>query len=134
MVGLRPGDVPSDSEVEALVKKTTAQFADAVDSEDFTTLYNDASEDFQATYTVGEMKKTFDSYIEKKSVVVPILKKAQDTAAEFTKPPSLRKEKGLDILVTSGKFDTKPYDVRFEYEYVNRHNEWKLLKMVINIP
>ena len=128
------GDVPSDSEVESLVKETTAQFAEAVDSGDFSEIHADASSDFQKTYTVQEMTEAFKSYTDKKSIVVPILNKVGSADAEFTKPPSIRTEQGLQILMANGKFPTKPYNVRFDYEYVMRGGEWKLLKLIINIP
>ncbi len=128
------GDVPSDSEVERLVKDTTSEFSEAVESGDFNQIHSNASKDFQDTYTVDEMAEAFKSYSEKKSVVVPILNKVGNSDAEFTKPPSIRTEKGLKILVANGKFPTKPYNVRFDYEYVMRDGDWKLLKLIINIP
>jgi hypothetical protein len=127
-------DVPSESETESLVKDTTALFAEAVDSGDFSEIYETSSSDFQSTYTLEEMTTAFKSYTDKRSVVVPILKKTAASDADFTSPPSIRKEKGLDILVATGKFPTKPYNVRFDYEYVKRSGDWKLLKLVINIP
>lgn len=126
--------VPSDSVVEGLVKDTTAQFAEAINGEDFKDLYAAASSDFRSTYTLEQTKEAFKSYINKKSFVVPILKKVKDADADFTSPPSVRTEKGLKILMANGKFLTKPYAVRFDYEYVMRGGEWKLLKLVINIP
>ncbi|MEO6656038.1 MAG: hypothetical protein ABIO36_08130 [Pyrinomonadaceae bacterium] len=126
--------VPSDSVVEALVKDTTSQFSDAVESGDFSELHANASTDFQSTYTVPEMKTAFKSYIDKKAVVVPILNKVDAKDAEFSRTPLIRSEKGLQILMATGKFPTKPYNVRFDYEYVMRGGEWKLLKLVINIP
>ncbi len=127
-------DVPSDSEVESLVKETTAEFADAVNSGDFSEIHANASSDFQSTYTVEEMTAAFKSYTDKKKIVVPILKKVAASEAEFPTPPTIRTEKGLNILVANGKFPTKPYNVRFDYEYVMRSGDWKLLKLVINIP
>lgn len=126
--------VPSDTVVEGLIKETMSEFADAVDTGDFNAIYNNASSDFQGTYTVDEMKTAFKSYTDKKKVVVPILNKIQGTDAEFDSPPSIRTEKGLNILVAKGKFKTKPFQTRFDYEYVMRGGEWKLLKLIINIP
>jgi len=117
-----------------MVKDSTEQFRDGVQNEDFSELYNDASEDFKGTYTKDQVKDAFKSYTDKKKFVVPILDKVQSTSAEFSQDPSIRTEKGLDILVVSGKFNTKPYAVRFDYEYVKRSGEWKLLKLVVNIP
>jgi hypothetical protein len=126
--------LPSNSVVEGLVKDTTDKFKDAVQSGNFSTIYNDASTDFQSTYTLSEMTTAFKSYTDKKSLVVPILNKVPGTNADFSRPPSIRTEKGLSILVASGKFATKPYNVRYDYEYVMRGGQWKLLKLVINIP
>lgn len=128
------GTIPSEAVVEELVKETTAQFADAVDSEDFSNLHSSASEDFQTSYSVEEMKTAFKSYTDKKKIVVPVLRKVESTDAEFTSPPGTRTEKGLTILMAKGKFPTKPYNVRYDYEYVLRGGDWKLLKLVINIP
>ncbi len=128
------GDVPSDSVVESLVKETTEEFAQAVDSGDFSEIHANASTDFQNSYTVEEMTAAFKSYTDKKKIVVPILNKVGDSDAEFSKPPSFRTEKGTNILIANGTFPTKPYNVRFDYEYVQREGEWKLLKLVINIP
>jgi|ERR1035437_10246034 hypothetical protein len=126
--------VPSDSEVESMVKATMSDFADAVSSGNFSDLYNKASSDFRSTYTLDEVNTAFKTYVDKKSFVVPLLRKTQSADADFTTKPSIRTEKGLDILVATGKFPTKPYNVRFDYEYVKRGGEWKLLKLVTNIP
>lgn len=126
--------VPSQDVVEGLVKETIADFAEAVESGDFSDLHDKASQDFQSSYTVEEMATAFKSYTDKKTVVVPILKKVANTDAKFASEPSIRKEKGLSILMAEGEFPTKPYKVRFDYEYVMRDGEWKLLKLVINIP
>jgi hypothetical protein len=126
--------VPSDTVVEGLVKDTMREFADAVDTGDFHEIYTNASSDFQGTYTEDEMKTAFKSYTDKKRIVVPILRKIDGVDAEFDSPPSIRTEKGLNILMAKGRFSTKPYKTRFDYEYVMRGGEWKLLKLVINIP
>lgn len=127
-------EVPSKQKVESLVKETMSDFADAVEKRDFSDLYEKASIDFQNTYTVEEMEKAFKSYTDQRSLVVPILRKAANTDAKFTSDPVIRREKGLSILVAEGEFPTKPYKVRYDYEYVRRDGEWKLLKLVINIP
>lgn len=127
-------EVPSNSVVEGLVKDTISQFADAVDSGNFADLHSSASSDFQATYTVDQMATAFKSYTDKKRVVVPILEKADDMNAKFKNEPSIRTEKGLKILMAEGEFPTKPFKTRFDFEYVNRGGEWKLLKLIVNIP
>ena len=126
--------VPSNLVVEGLVKDTMVDFADAVDSGSFADLYGKASTDFQDTYTIDEMTKAFKSYTDKKKIVMPVLDKISGMDADFDSPPGIRTEQNLKILMAKGKFKTKPYNVRFDYEYVQRGGEWKLLKLVINIP
>ena len=127
-------DAPSNVVVEALVKETINKFGAGVDSGNFTSLRDSASDTFQNKYSADQVAEGFKSYTDKKKVVVPILKKAAAKDAEFDRPPTVRRDKGLDILVASGKFATKPYGVRFDFEYVMLGGEWKLLKLVINIP
>lgn len=126
--------VPSNSVVEGLVRETISAFSDAVNSGDFSDLHANASTDFQSTYTVEEMETAFKSYTSKRSLVVPIMAKTSSLSPVFTRDPSIRTEKGLKILMAAGEFKTKPFKVRFDFEYVMRGGEWKLLKLVINIP
>ena len=126
--------MPSNAVVEGLVRDTIAKFSDSVESGDFSDIYDSASSDFQSTYSIGEMKTAFKSYTDKKSVVVPIMKKTEDISAVFSTEPGLRTEKSLKILMVAGEYKTKPFKTRFDFEYVLREGEWKLLKLVINIP
>lgn len=126
--------VPSNTVVEGLVKETINKFGEGVQTGDFTELHEYSSSNFQKTYTPEQVAEGFKSYTDKKKFVGPILKKAVALDAEFDRPPTVRKEKGLDILVASGKFKSKPYATRFDFEYVMLGGEWKLLKLVINIP
>lgn len=123
--------VPGDTLVKALVKSTTAEFTSAIENEDFSTIYNDASDDFKHTYTEDQMKDYFKDFITKKKQVVPILVKAMSMDPDFTGKPTLRSEAGTDILVVNGKYATKPVPVTIDYEYVKRAGEWKLLVLKI---
>lgn len=122
---------PDDNLIKALVKSTTADFAGAIENEDFSAIYNNASDDFKHTYTEDQMKDYFKDFITKKRQVVPILAKAITTDPDFTSKPSMRTEAGTDILVVNGKYATKPVPVTFDYEYIKRGGEWKLLVLKI---
>ena len=124
---------PPDNELQSIVKETSADFANAIDTEDFSRLYDKASSDFQSTYTVDQTKTAFQSFIDKKGSVVPSLKNAASMTPAFSPAPAIRSEKGLNILVAKGEFPSKPYSVKFEYEYVWRDGGWKLLKLVVNM-
>lgn len=125
--------VPPDAELQALVKETTTDFSEFIESGDFTEIYNKASSDFRSTYTLDQAKKAFSVFLDKKDMVSPSVKSAVGMTPTFAPAPSIRQEKGNNILVTGGQFDSKPYAIKFEYEYVWRDGGWKLLKLVVNI-
>lgn len=126
-------EMPGDRLLKALVKETTADFAYAVSTEDFSKLYDNASSEFQSTYSEEEAKAIFKPLIDKKRVVLPILAKTVALDPEFSPAPSIRTESGNSILVANGKYDTKPVPMRFEYEYVKRGGSWKMLKLVVKL-
>lgn len=126
-------EMPDDRLLKALVKSTTATFANAISTEDFSKLYEDASTDFKLSYTEEQMKDVFKTFIDKKRVILPILAKTVSMDPEFSPEPSIRTEQGLSILVANGKYNTKPVPLRFEYEYVKRNDQWKMLKLVVKL-
>lgn len=126
-------DMPDSTLIKALVKDTTASFANAISTEDFSDIYNDASQDFKSTYSEDQMKDVFKEFIDKKRLILPIMAKAIAMTPELSPAPHLRSEKGLSILVVNGKYATSPVPLQFDYEYIKRDDEWKLLKLVVNL-
>lgn len=127
------GSLPSDSEIQSLIRDTTSDFAEAIDTGNFSELYGKASSDFQSSYTEEQMKNAFDLFIREKRRVVPILEKALSLQSDLSPDPYIRTEKGHKVLVVSGQYPTKPLPVKTEYEYVFRDGEWKILKLVVKI-
>lgn len=126
-------EIPPPSELESLVKDTTEDFGKAVDNNDFSTMRENASSDFQSQFSEQQMRDAFKTYVDNKKIVLPALNNALTTTPVFSPPPSFRSEKGMNILVISGKFPSKPRELRFETEYIKRDGEWKLLKYVVNM-
>ena len=62
-----------------------------------------------------------------------ILSKAVAMDPEYSPEPSIRTQSGQEILVVKGKYATKPLPMTFEYEYINRDGDWKLLKLVVRM-
>ena len=122
-------DVPSDSELQSLVKASTSDFADAVEEEDFSDFLKTTSGDFQAQYTGEQLKDAFSTFIQKKNVIVPLLKKTSNTKANFSSQPRIRMENNIPVLDTSGTFQTEPYPVNFDISYELEGSDWKLLKI-----
>lgn len=128
-----PGQIPADIALQQIVKETTADFAYAIEHDDFSEIYSKSAPDFQKEYTEQEMRNAFKTFVEKKRLILPSITKAPETQAEFSPAPMIRTENGLEVLVLNGRFPTKPFPVKFEYEYVKRDGEWKMLKLVINM-
>jgi hypothetical protein len=125
--------MPSEKAVDELIHSTLADLTRAVESDDFSELYSNASTDFQSTYTLEQVKDNFKVYQEQSTQVAPILKGSAALEPDFSAAPLIRTEKGLQILVANGTFDTSPQKLRFETEYVNRAGEWRMLGLVVNI-
>ena len=123
--------VPGDALLKALVKETTADFSYSISEGDFSKMYEKSSEDFKRTYTKDQMQDFFQDFINKKRQLMPILSKATSSEPEFTSTPRIRTESGLDILVVEGKYTTKPIPVTFNYEYVKRGGNWRLLVLKV---
>lgn len=132
-LGGEKAELPSDAELQTLVKETTAAFANGVESEDFSKFRENTASEFRSAYTSESMKQNFSDFIEKKELVLPILKDAANEKAEFSPAPALREEKGYTLLNANGQFPTSPNAVKFKYEYVRRDGKWQLLKLEINL-
>jgi len=126
-------EMPGEELLNALVAETTADFAYSISIGDFSKMYEKASMDFKQSYTKDQLQDSFKDFIAKKRQVMPILSKATSSDPEFTAEPRIRTEQGLSILVTEGKYSTKPMPVTFNYEYVKRNGSWKLLVLKIYI-
>ena len=125
--------VPSKAMVDSLVSSTTKEFASAIDSEDFSTLYGNSSKEFQSSYTEDQTKEIFKVFITSKKRVNPILEKAQTLEPDYSAPPSYRTEQGHQIIVANGKYNTKPLPTNFEYEFIENDGDWKMLKLIVKI-
>lgn len=125
-------DMPDDRLLKATVKLTTAQFANAISTGDFSKIYADASSDFKATYTEDQMRDVFKDSIANKRRLLPTLAKIVSMDPELSPAPYIRTEQGLSILVVTGKYNVKPVPVNFTYEYVKRGGQFKLLKLLLS--
>ena len=126
------GGLPDDALLKATVKLTTAQFANAISTGDFSDIYAEASSDFKAAYTEEQMRDVFKNSIANKKRLLPILAKIVNMDPELSPEPYIRTEQGLSILVVTGKYDVKPQPVKFTYEYVKRNGQFRLLKLLLS--
>jgi hypothetical protein len=125
------GDMPGDELLNALVRETTADFAYAISTEDFSRMHEKASRDLQSQYTAEEMKNVFKTEINNKKRLLPLLAKLVSEKPTYSPDPYIRTEQNTPILVVNGTYDIKPTPLNFEYEYVKRDGSFKLLKLVL---
>ena len=130
-VDSKPSDMPDEAVLKANVKLTTAQFANAISTEDFTTLRDNASDEFKEKYTAEKAKEVFGDAIKNKRALLPMLASLVNMDPEFTEPPSVRKEGRIPVVTVKGKYATKPKPLEFEYEYIYTFGKMKVLKLIL---
>lgn len=119
--------------IKATIKSTTAKFANAISTEDFTSLHADTAPEFQQKFTKEQLADEFRDFTRQKRQLLPILSKTISMEPQFTEPPATSEEGGNKILTAAGKYATTPIPVTFRYEYLKKGSSWKLLKLEIYV-
>ena len=127
----RDPDMPDDRLLKALVKETTADFAYAISTEDFSKMYKKTSPDFQKQYNPDQMKDVFKGAIANKKALLPMLAKIVSMDPTISPEPQIRNDEGIPILVVRATYDVQPKPLIFNYEYVKRNGVYRLLKLVV---
>jgi hypothetical protein len=126
------GDV-DDVLIKTTIKATTARFANAISTEDFSSLYAETATEFRSRYTEEDLKNEFKDFIRQKRQLLPILAKTVSMDPEYTDGPTTRSEGTETVLSVSGKYATSPLPVTFKYEYVKRQSKWWLLRLEVYV-
>jgi hypothetical protein len=125
------GDMPGNDLLNALVRETTADFSYAISTEDFSKMHEKASRDLQSQYSAEQMKDVFKTEVKNKKRLLPVLAKLVSMKPTYSPDPFIRTEGSTPILVVNGSYDVKPDALEFEYEYVKRNGQFKLLKLIL---
>jgi hypothetical protein len=124
-------EVPSDDEMQDIVKKTLLDFNDALQKEDFNDFHKTISKEWQKQITPERFKESFQDFIKGETDLSPI----GSMDAKFTSPSAITKSSGVKTLETKGEYPTTPRKTEFELKYIAEGKEWKLigLKLYANI-
>lgn len=117
---------PTDAEVTQLTGTSMSDFGAAVNAGDFTAFYNSIAELWKSQTTPEELKKVFQPFIDKK---VDLSFVATATPV-FSQKPALDEQ---NVLVTTGYYPTKDFNVNFELKYVYEYPAWKLVGIDVNV-
>ena len=122
------GELPSDGELQDMVKTTLLDFDEAVSSADFTEFYSHICKPWQKQTSPENMKTSFQGFIDKGIRINSI----GSLDADFTSSPNIGREVGFKTLKLEGKYDTSPNKTKFELNYIPEGKDWKLSKIVVD--
>jgi hypothetical protein len=117
-------EMPTEPELQELVKATIMDFNDAVQSGDFSNFYKKAAKKWQEQSTAGEMKEAFKVFIDNKESFD--LKSLSRMKATFEPSPTFEPLVDEKALSLTGSYPTTPKKLRFELKYLKDDGFWKV--------
>lgn len=121
-------EMPSDDELQEIVKTTLLDFDSAVDDGDFTDFYDNISKAWKKQTSPSELKTSFQGFIDKKIRI----NKISSMDADFSPDPVIEKEIGYKTLKLKGKYDTSPNSTKFLLHYIPDGKDWKLSRIEVD--
>jgi hypothetical protein len=115
-------EVPSDAEMQEIVKTTLLDFNDALQQKDFTDFHTKISKVWQRQTNPDKLKQGFQTFIDGRTDISAI----ESMDATFTTPPGIIKNLGYNMLNVKGEYPTSPIKTTFELQYVPEGKDWKL--------
>ncbi len=118
-------EVPTDSQSQALVKKTLMGFNEAVQAGDFADFHKTVSGTWRRTSKPADFNKGFKEFIDKEIDISRIRKQE----AEFSPKPKIIKKFGKQVLSLKGTYEAGlgELPVNFNLEFIVDGDEWKLI-------
>jgi hypothetical protein len=123
--------IPSDDEMQDIVKKTMLDFNDAIKKADFADFHTTISKVWQKQITASDLQTNFQAFIDGKADMSDI----RSMTAKFNSAPEITRSSGTKTLEANGEYPTTPNASTFELKYIPEGKEWKLigLKVYTNI-
>ena len=118
--------VPSDAELEKLVRESLLGFNKAVQANDFTGFHKEISKLWQDQITPAKLGEIFKTFVEQKIDLAFIT----ESKAVFPKRATID---GDGVLIAEGNYPTTPNKVDFRLKYIQEKNAWKLIGVKVNV-
>jgi hypothetical protein len=117
------GEIPSNAELQTIIKEDMLRFDKALKDKDFEDFYNNASKIWQENTSPRKLKKEFQNFIDGKAD----LSSVKNLEADFSPSPKIDDSKKVDVLEVKGTYDTPPNKSSFDLKYIPEGKEWKLI-------
>ncbi len=115
-------EIPSEDELQDIVKKTMLDFNQALLDADFTDFHGSISKYWAKQTSPEKMKNGFQNLIDGKADMSSI----KSMKATFTRAGEIEREGTLRKLMVEGSYDTSGVKTEFELQYIPESKEWKL--------
>jgi hypothetical protein len=112
-------EMPSDRELRRLVRGSMLAFADAIKEKSFQSFYLYISRAWRSQVTEKRLNDAFHGFIDQHVN----LGGAAEVEPIIDPPPQMTSD---GLLLVSGHYPTKPYEVYFGFKYIYELPEWKL--------
>jgi len=118
--------VPTAQVQEKLIKTSLLTFNDANLTGNYAVMHAKLAKPFRDQFSPDKLKQGFKTFADQKA----------DWGLIATKPPIATSESTIDkrgALILRGYFDTKPMRMNYELDFLPSEEEWKPLKLIINM-
>ena len=118
-------EIPSDDQLQTMVKATFLDFGEAVQTSNFTAFHKNSAKVWQDKSSPTEMLAAFKDFVDNKArfdfktVISPL-------DAKFFPEPEIEDDEGLSVLSIRGYYPTKPLRTNFVIKYTMDAGIWKV--------
>ena len=119
-------EVPTDRELEALVKGSLLTLNDANVTGNYSVLHAKLSRPFREQFSIEQFRAAFKQFrVENTDYdIIAVMQPAYDPR------PSISED---GKLVVNGSFPTEPSRVRFDLEFIPSEGQWKLIAIQVKM-
>jgi hypothetical protein len=110
---------PSERQTRKIVHDAMLSFAEAIKTQSFHDFYTQASKAWQSQLTENQLQRAFQAFIDQGVNLSGVA----DVEPAFDAPPRVTTD---GLLLVSGHYPTKPFEVVFAFKFVYELPEWKL--------
>ena len=124
-------EMPTEPELQDLVKTSLLDFNDAVQSGDFTAFHAKVAKKLQEQKTPDEMKEVFKVFVDGKEHF-NLKSSISGMKATFEPSPTFEPFGDDKVLVLKGSYPTTPKKLGFQLKYLKEDGSWKVFGIYVD--